>query len=206
LAVDRLVIGGIEIHVLTGRDTTLQDYVADLARLRITVFRDFPYLYDGSLDYEENYLRTYTDCPESVVVLALDGAAVVGASTGLPLEYETTEFKQPFVDAGLDPRRIFYCGESVLLAAWRGRGIYREFFACRERHARTLGRFDRIALCSVERPRDHPLRPSDYVPLDAVWQRFGYRRRADLVASFTWKDIDDVEPRAKPMVFWDKSL
>ena len=197
---------GIEIRVLTGRDAALEDYVGDLARLRITVFRDFPYLYDGSLGYEENYLRTYTQCPESVVVLALAGAAVVGASTGLPLEFETSEFKQPFIGAGLDPQRIFYCGESVLLAAWRGRGIYREFFAGRERHARTLGRFDRMVLCAVERPADHPLRPADYVPLDAVWRRFGYTRREDLVASFTWKDIDAAEPQAKPMVFWEKRL
>ncbi|MEX2481603.1 MAG: GNAT family N-acetyltransferase [Gammaproteobacteria bacterium] len=196
----------VDIRVLTGRDAALADHVADLARLRITVFRDFPYLYDGDLAYEENYLRTYIECAESVVVLALGDGDVVGASTGLPLEFETDEFKQPFVDAGLDPRRIFYCGESVLLPAWRGRGVYREFFAARERHARTLGRFERMALCAVERPADHPRRPAGFVPLDAVWQRFGYVRRADLVASFSWKDVDESAATAKPMVFWEKRL
>ena len=31
----------------------------DLARLRIEVFRDFPYLYEGDLDYERQYLSTF---------------------------------------------------------------------------------------------------------------------------------------------------
>ena len=77
---------------------------------------------------------------------------------------------------------------------------------CRERYARALGRFDRIALCGVVRPADHPLRPADYVPLDEVWAHFGYLPRPDLVASFEWKDIDEDAPTRKPMVFREKML
>jgi GNAT superfamily N-acetyltransferase len=197
---------GVDIRILTGRAPELRAFVPDLARLRITVFREFPYLYDGSLAYEENYLETYLRCPESVVVLALDGERVIGASTGLPLEFETAEFRQPFLDAGLAPGRIFYCGESVLLAEYRGRGLYREFFAGRERHARELGRFERMVLCAVVRPDDHPRRPPDYVPLDAVWERFGYAKRPDLATSFEWKDLDEDTASAKRMVFWEKLL
>jgi GNAT superfamily N-acetyltransferase len=131
---------------------------------------------------------------------------VIGASTGLPLAAETAEFKQPFLAAGLAPERIFYCGESVLLADYRGRGVYREFFGARERHAREPGRFERMVLCAVVRAGDHPRRPADYVPLDAVWQRFGYARRPDLVASFEWKDLDEDAPSEKPMMFWEKLL
>ena len=34
----------------------IQAHVDELAALRIRVFRDFPYLYDGDLDYERAYL------------------------------------------------------------------------------------------------------------------------------------------------------
>lgn len=196
----------IEIRVLTGDAPALRDHVADLARLRITVFREFPYLYDGSLDYEEKYLQTYLDCAESVVVLALDGGQVVGASTGLPLEYETEEFKRPFAAAGLAPSSIFYCGESILLPAYRGRGLYKQFFGGREAHARRLGRFARMVLCAVERPLDHPRRPPGYQPLDAIWQRFGYVKRPDLVTTFDWKELDEDSASPKRMVFWEKLL
>lgn len=200
------VDGGLTTRVLTGRDAELKTRVADLARLRITVFREYPYLYDGTLEYEEQYLATYLNCPESVVVLALDGAEVVGASTGVPLEYETEEFQRPFLSQGYQPQEVFYCGESVLLRSHRGRGVYGKFFAGREGHARALGRFDFICHCAVERPADDPRRPADYLPMDAVWQKFGYTKHPELHTSYAWKDLDEPAATAKRMVFWVKRI
>ena len=37
----------------------LIEHISDLASLRIEVFRDFPYLYDGDFEYEKKYLQTY---------------------------------------------------------------------------------------------------------------------------------------------------
>lgn len=196
----------ITIKRFTGHDPDLPAYLPDLARLRIQVFRDFPYLYDGTVEYEEKYLKTYTDCAESVIVLVLDGDKVVGATTGLPMDAETPEFQQPFVAQGYDPAKIFYCAESVLLSDYRGRGIYPKFFAEREGHARTLGRFDLVTFCCVQRPEDHPLRPADYAPLDRIWTQFGYVKHPELHTTYTWKDVDQAEETAKPMVFWLKSL
>ena len=196
----------LTIRRLTGSDPELRAFLPDLARLRIEVFRDFPYLYDGTVEYEEKYLETYTECPESIVVLVLDGEKAVGATTGLPMDAETEEFRKPFVEAGHDPARIFYCAESVLLPAYRGRGVYPKFFAEREGHARALGRFDLCTFCCVQRPEDHPLRPADYVPLDRIWSKFGYVKHPELSTTYDWKDVDTAEETAKPMVFWLKSL
>ncbi len=33
--------------------------IDDLADLRISVFREYPYLYDGNLEYEKKYLKQY---------------------------------------------------------------------------------------------------------------------------------------------------
>ena len=100
----------------------LNHFIPELAQLRIQVFRDWPYLYDGDLAYEEKYLQTYIEAPDSVIVLAFDGDKVVGASTGIPLQHETDEVKAPFIAAGYDVSKIFYCGESVLLSEYRGQG------------------------------------------------------------------------------------
>ena len=181
-------------------------HLGDLARLRIGVFREFPYLYDGSEDYERRYLQTYVDSPRSRVLLVHDGDTLIGATTGLPLADETEEFQRPFRQAGYDLARVFYCGESVLDARWRGRGVYKHLFAAREAHARALGGFDWCTFCAVRRAADHPLRPPDYRPLDAVWQHFGYVEQPALETTFTWQDIDQPAPSAKPMRFWLKSL
>jgi hypothetical protein len=50
----------IQIKILTGHDAELAARMNDVARLRITVFREFPYLYDGNFDYEKKYLASYT--------------------------------------------------------------------------------------------------------------------------------------------------
>ena len=93
----------------------IDPYLSELAQLRIQVFREFPYLYQGSAAYEEKYLKIYAGTPDSVLVLVRDGERVVGASSGLPLMAEPPDVIQPFTACGYDARRIFYYGESVLL-------------------------------------------------------------------------------------------
>ncbi|NOT85135.1 MAG: GNAT family N-acetyltransferase [Methylococcaceae bacterium] len=192
------------IHIERKSGADLQRYIAELARLRIEVFREFPYLYDGDLSYEEKYLQTYSNCAESVIVLAFDGDKIIGASTAIPLKYETEEVKRPFVEQGYHPDEVFYCGESVLNKAYRGLGLGVKFFEQREAHAADLGGFKHLCFCCVERPVDHPRRPADYVPLDAFWNKRGYFKHPELKTTYTWKDLDEIQETPKPMTFWLK--
>jgi len=184
----------------------LVKYIPELAQLRIQVFRDWPYLYDGDLAYEEKYLQTYIQAPNSVIVLAFDGDKVVGASTGIPLKYETDEVKKPFIDAGYDVDKVFYCGESVLISSYRGQGAGVAFFDHREAQAREIGGFDYSCFCGVQRPDDHPARPADYVPLDNFWRKRGYEKHPELNTTFSWKELDEDQESPKPMTFWMKKL
>lgn len=179
--------------------------VPDLARLRVAVFRDWPYLYEGSLDYERTYLAKYAHLPRATVVLARDGDMIVGASTALPLADAEAELRAPFLGAAIDPARVYYYGESVLLAPYRGQGAGVRFFAERENRARALG-FEIAAFCGVVRQADHPARPKDYVPLDAFWTKRGFHSRPDLTASFEWRDVGSAAATRKPMAFWLKEL
>ncbi|MCF7978933.1 MAG: GNAT family N-acetyltransferase [Chromatiaceae bacterium] len=126
------------LQILTATGAEIERHIPALAELRISVFREFPYLYDGDAAYEARYLGTYRQARGSVVVIVLDGERVVGASTALPMAEETDEVKAPFLAQGYDPERIFYLGESVLLPAYRGRGLGVRFFEERERHAQRL--------------------------------------------------------------------
>ncbi|MDD3518770.1 MAG: GNAT family N-acetyltransferase [Chromatiales bacterium] len=194
----------LRIEALVG--DALTTHLEDLARLRIEVFRDFPYLYDGDPGYEARYLRTYVEAPGSMMVLVFDGETVVGASTCIPLQHETAEIRRPFERQGWDVARVFYLGESVLQRAYRGRGLGVRFFEAREAHARRLGGFEHAAFCGVQRPADHPRRPGDYVPLDTFWSKRGYERRPELTTTLSWKDLDEPGETPKPMQFWTKPL
>ncbi|MEP6485506.1 MAG: GNAT family N-acetyltransferase [Rudaea sp.] len=181
-------------------------HIDDLARLRIDVFREFPYLYDGDEAYERNYLQTYVDSPRSIVTLVYDDEELVGATTGLPMADETDEFRRAFDQAGYAVPTIFYCGESVLKNTHRGRGIYKHLFQAREENARALGGFDIATFCCVQRPANHPLRPASYVPLNDIWTRFGYTEHPELETEYSWKDIDESSATPKRMRFWMKDL
>lgn len=185
------------------RGAEVAPHLDELGRLRIEVFREFPYLYDGDPDYERNYLSVYAQSPDSLVVLMRLGSRVVGATTCLPLRDEGPAFQAPFRSAGIDVSTVFYLGESVVLKEHRGGGAGREFFRRRENHARELG-YAITAFCAVDRPPDHPARPDGHRPLNAFWERMGYRRRKDLRCTFSWKEIGETGESPKHLTFWLK--
>lgn len=194
----------IRVEPLIG--AALASAILDLARLRIEVFRDWPYLYDGSLAYERAYMEKFSTAADAVIVVARDGDAIIGAATASPMLGHADEFAEPFHKAGFDASKIFYFGESVLLSRYRGTGIGHAFFDHREAHARTAGTFTHTAFCGVVRSMDHPLKPAGYRPLDEFWTKRGYRRAEGLVAEFEWKDIDQAAATKHPMQFWTKAL
>ncbi|HRK19835.1 MAG TPA: GNAT family N-acetyltransferase [Hyphomicrobiaceae bacterium] len=194
----------VRVVPLTGEAMTRA--LPELARLRIEVFRAWPYLYDGTLDYEEQYLEKFSRADQAVIVAAFDGADVVGVATAAPLSGQNEEIKAPFVDAGFDIAKIFYFGESVLKPSYRGRGLGHAFFDHREAHARSFGKYTDSAFCGVVRESCHPLRPTDYMPLDAFWQKRGYEKVEGLLAWFSWQDIDQTDETEKPMQFWMRKL
>ena len=194
-----------ELKVQAASGSELEAAIPELSRLRVAVFRDFPYLYVGDPDYEARYLKSYLDTPDSLVVLVRDGEKVVGASSALPLSAEQSELRAPWQENGLDVGRVWYLAESVLLPEYRGRGLGVRFFEERERRGRELG-YGVASFCAVERSADHPRRPPGYVPLDAFWGRRGYVRRPELSARLPWQDLDEESESPKAMTFWTKEL
>lgn len=195
-----------EVAVRCFRGAEIGPHLDDVARLRIAVFRDYPYLYEGDLDYESRYLQTYLRTPDSVFVLAMDGERVVGVSTGLPLSDGELAFRQPFLTRGIPVAEVFYCAESVLLPAYRGRGLGHRFFDEREAHARRLGRFHWTAFASVDRAPDDPRRPAGARGNEAFWSARGYVRQPDMTMRLSWKEIGEAEESGKPLTFWLRPL
>lgn len=193
----------LQIKVISGRD--IKPYLLTLANLRIQIFYQYPYLYEGDLDYEKKYLQRYIDCSDSILILALNENEVVGASTAIPLRFENPEMQQPFENFHIPIEEIFYLGESVLLPEYRGQGVYKHFFKEREQAAKKQG-YLYTTFCAVERSPTDPRRPPTYKPLDEIWKKFGYAKNPELTTQFSWKEIGEVEESLKLMTFWIKKL
>ena len=193
----------IEITKLSGPE--IQNYLEQLATLRIEVFREFPYLYDGDHAYELQYLQRYVEAKDAAVFLAREGEKVVGASTCLPLTQEIDAIRLPMTSTDFQEDAILYLGESVLLASYRGRGIGLEFFRLREAHARYLDKAY-CCFCALDRPKNHPLRPKAYRNLHAFWKKRGYSPLAAIKTQLKWKDVNEGQETTKSLGFWIKAL
>lgn len=196
-------MGGISTEILTG--DRLEQGLDAVAELRIGVFRAYPYLYEGSLDYERRYLAKLAQAKGAVIVVARDADRIIGAATGLPLSAEHEEFTAPFLARGFDAATIFYCAESVLDARYRGRGLGHAFFDAREAQARKLG-LARSAFCAVVRAPDDPRRPLDYRPLDEFWTKRQYRPVKGLTTTYRWTEIGAKAETEQTLQFWMRDL
>lgn len=194
----------VAIRVLRGEE--IAPHLDDVARLRIAVFRDYPYLYDGDTDYERKYLATYSASPDSVFVLALSGDRVIGASTGIPLAHDSAAFQQPFLERGIEVARVFYFGESVLMPAYRGLGIGHRFFDEREAHAQRLRRFDLTAFAAVDRASDDARRPPQHRDNNVFWGKRGYVRQPGMTMRLAWKELGEANESEKALTFWLRRL
>lgn len=190
------------MHQETALGSDIAKLIPQLGKLRIRVFHDFPYLYEGSLEYEENYLQVYAKDPLSIAFGVFDGEQLVGATTGMPLIAESKEIQLPFLDRGMNIDGIFYFGESILLPEYRGSGLGHLFFDVREKHALENG-FTTTAFCSVIRPENHPLLPTDYRPNDVFWSKRGYKQQ-DYSCHMSWLDRNETQETEKELIFWTK--
>lgn len=184
----------------------LVNYFDELASLRITFFKEFPYLYEGNIDYEKEYLQVYQNSQNSKVILAFVEGRIIGATTCIALTDEAEEFKKSFREHGFDIFKIMYFGESIILKEYRGHKIGHKFFELHEEFAkRNINDLEYTTFCAVDRPLDHPLKPQGYRSLDSFWQRLGYSKHGEMKVYFPWKDIDQSVESTKSMTIWLKS-
>jgi GNAT superfamily N-acetyltransferase len=196
----------MNLPYITKQGKDIESVFDDLAHLRIAVFKAYPYLYEGSMNYEKDYLKTYTLSERSLLYAVYHEGHMVGATTCLPLSDETEEVKEPFQKANFDLDTIFYFGESILLPEFRGLGLGHRFFDARENHARRFGSFKTTCFCAVLRPENHALKPENYRPLDTFWTKRGYKKEPSFQSQFDWLDIGETISTLKPMVYWMRSL
>lgn len=196
----------VQLSYIKKTGTEIASVFDDLAQLRIAVFRAFPYLYEGSIDYEKEYLKVYAESENAFLFAVYDETKMVGATTCIPLIDETPEVQEPFINAGIDLESVFYFGESILLPEYRGLGLGHRFFDEREAHARSFETYKITSFCSVVRPENHLLKPVDYQPLDEFWMKRGYKKELLLKSKFEWLDIGENHPTKKEMIYWTKKV
>lgn len=189
-----------QIHPLTPK------HLLALAHLRIAVFKEYPYLYQGHLGYEAAYLDKFNHSQQAYIGVVNHQNTLVGAITGLPLVAEEAALQAPWQADQTPIEGVFYISEVLLYPAFRHQGLGRSLFLQAEAFISAQQRYNAITFATVMRPAHHPLKPQGYRDYDAFWQSLGYQRAEGRVGSIAWQDIDETQESAKPMQFWVKQL
>ena len=183
----------------------IQEYLEQIAQLRLTIFREYPYLYDGQQKDELEYLKHYASHTEATAIIASCGNELAGAVTAIPLQYESEELASPLAATQYPVERIIYIGELLFYPDYRNKGLGSRLLSRIEQHFLDQKSYDYLTSATVMRPDDHPRCPDGYVPIDRFLQRSQFVKLAGVTTHFTWKEVDGI-PRDHEMQFWIKAL
>ncbi len=183
------------------RGLEIERHIEELGGFRIEIFREYPYLYEGEMEYERRYLAGYLRTPQSILAVIHDEKGMKGACTGIPLSFEDDEIKKPFDGENID--EIFYIGELMVRTDARGKGYGAALLTANLQRIDAAG-FGKVCLYTVDRGETHPLRPQGYRPPDCLWQKLGFEKDKNRMAYFRWKDLGQESETEKPMNVWVK--
>lgn len=175
------------------------EYLAQLAEMRIQVFREYPYLYEGNLDYEFDYLERYVQCPSAILLALLDSAGQAwGVCTGIPLIHEDPVLSAPIPG---NHQSGFYIGEVLILPQARGQGWGAKLLEAIIDLSQKLG-FKQHYLYTVVEPAHN--RPPHYHSPAKLWRKIGFEP-TPIQCSFEWKRWDQEHPQNHTMELWQRS-
>lgn len=184
----------IQLKVLVGEE--INPYVEEITHLCLIVFREYPYLYEGTVGEYEPYIQKYADTKKGVVCLILDDNHLVGAVTGIPLVEMPPHHISSFYENGYDPSLFYYIGEMVLLPKHRGSQYGQLMYYQVEKKIKEWN-FPYLCFCEIERP-DHQDSP--------LFGKHGYIKHEELHFTAYWQEINGTEETPQHMVYWIKNL
>jgi len=197
-----------DLQFISLRGSDITAWIPEIARLRMEVFKDFPYYYDGTMDYEVQYLSRYGQSPDAFIFLVRDPKeqVLIGMTSCNRLLHEDDVFKKPLVAFGLNPERTFYFGESILLKEYRRRKLGHLFFEKREEFSRSFNNIETLCFCAIDTSTFPPERNYDQSALYALWDKQQFKKIENLSVMLSWKTHFETIESEKKCDFWLKKL
>lgn len=188
-------ISSLTIEVYRGAE--INAVLNDLAALRIRIFREYPYRYEGKMDYEQKYLQYYGADKDGLVVLLrnADGTAI-GAATGLPARGNWSD----------DSLKVFgndayYWGEFILDRNYRGKGCGSRLYKAMSAEISKLG-YTTIGIYMIVTSPDDPARPADYLDMSDFARNHGFTKIPGATEEWEWVPLGETVAKPHTLQAW----
>ncbi|MEO9257235.1 MAG: GNAT family N-acetyltransferase [Crocinitomicaceae bacterium] len=149
-----------------------------VATLRINIFREYPYLYEGNLKEEMDDLEHCAQLTNNALAIAFYKETPVGFLYGIPLKEFASHFENPVLDLfrekNLNPETCYYFADIIVLPEHRGNSLSKKLFNVLEVYAQEQGYHS--ASFITESHDIHPLKPANYKSLEPLWHSLQYKK------------------------------
>lgn len=188
-----LLHGEITFKIKNFADCTDQE-IGMLAQMRITYFREYPYLYEGTKEYEINYLGEYRKkALDAYLVQAFDGERLVGILTGCAFASDIDVVRDGaklFKTNRLPFEQYYYIGEAIIIPEYQNKKILPHLLYTLGKEVKKLNKYQSVCFLTVIRQDDDSRKPADYRSTDKLWEKLGCQRPG-VKTSFEWPTIMD---------------
>lgn len=193
------------LDILTGND--MQGTLEFVAQQRMRHYKGYPYLYEGNMQEEMEYLNLVASSPHSALCVVYKDDHIVGFAMGASFQEFAVHFKgsiELFNAAGRNPHDYFYIADDIILPGYEGHMLTERMFEHLEQYAINLGF---AYTCIVHEQYDtHPLKPKNYCDMD--WSKLGYTKTGSAI-HFVWNTLQADGSSCKQehiLPYWAKKL
>jgi ribosomal protein S18 acetylase RimI-like enzyme len=195
------------IDIQTYQHASLAAEIGIFCEFQSRFFREFPYLYARTEEYEQEYMAEYIANPTARLVVARNAGKAIGVATGTMLSTApsivgaTGDSLQKY---GIQPQRCFYIGEVIVEPEYRRHGIPKQLLEQLKNAGREQGA-QRFCFLAIYREPDDARRPADYIDIDLIFSKVGGFVKIDVSVTFEWPTIQpdgSVENAVNRLDFW----
>lgn len=176
-----------QIVVLEGAQ--INPYLKDIVELMLAVYREPPYLYEGTMEEYLPLVQTYADSKQGIAALLFDEKKLIGVAAGAPLKDVNPKWHDPFKND--DMEKIFYIGDEVLLSDYRGKRLGSQLFDTLVNSIPSS--LETIAFSRIE----------EKSPLNDALKARGFIERPEKTVIIPWREIGSNEEEVPhKLIFW----
>ncbi len=197
-----------EIKLFKGKD--IEPFLDEIGSLRVKVFREFPYLYDGDLETERKYIAEYAKSDKSVLIAAFVDKQIIGFVTGTALDSGLEIIRtayELFNSRSLIANNYYYIGEIIILEEYRSFSLSLELIKQIGTFAKNSG-YTSLCFLTVIREAGHPLKPAHYRSTAKLWE-FYKAKKMNMSVDYEWKTLinsSESMMQTNKLEFWERSL
>ena len=181
-------------------------FIKDIANLRIEIFKEFPYLYAGTIENELPYLDRYISNENGHIILIKNiENNIVGFSSSIPLEDEDESMLQPYLENNLNPKDFLYCGEAIMYKEYRGGGSLKTLLDYHIKIAKKLNK-KYLTMMTIDRADNHPSKPENFYSVDNMLEKYEYKKMQNAKIKYSWKSSLNNHESENSLSIWYKEI